>query len=211
MFEINFFRDSFWHKSDSVSDGMVSKLNHVPRAPALNSVSPEYAFLRKPESARAFARENYLWLRPCFMELDVSLSMISSGSTSSDSMTSTFSFTTAPSSAPADRCETPPRQESLMPLQKSFAQHKDEGSQGLDTSQVTTKNLTPNCPDLTLTIDDATDAMPFKSQRRESAVDLDICEDGNAFLSSSEVLGSFPSGLPGCSGPARDPDLLCIV
>ncbi|KAI4878591.1 hypothetical protein NFI96_016709 [Prochilodus magdalenae] len=105
-------------------------------------------------------------------------SVVSSGSASPDSMTSACSFTSAPSSPPAANNEAPSRRGSILPLQNPFATPRDEDCHLQDDSQMSPEVLTPCCPELTLTVDGATETMSFKSLRRESAIELDIYESG---------------------------------
>ncbi|XP_049319421.1 uncharacterized protein LOC103041179 isoform X1 [Astyanax mexicanus] len=108
----------------------------------------------------------------------VSPSVESSGTTSPDSITSACSFTTAPSSPLVVPSETPSAiYSSTETVQSPFSTCTQEDCQVLDNELRAPENLAQICcPDLTLTVDGSTEAMPFKSLRRGSAIELDIYE-----------------------------------
>ncbi|KAL7873209.1 hypothetical protein AOLI_G00122800 [Acnodon oligacanthus] len=132
-------------------------------------------------------------------EVHVFSSVASFGSTSPDSMASACSFTSAPSSPTAVRSEASSRRGSILPLQNPFAIPRDEECEVLDDSLMPPEvltlcyadlTLTPCCPDLTLTVDGATEAISFKSLRRGSAIELDSYESGVEEILTCDVPGN---------------------
>ncbi|XP_016308208.1 uncharacterized protein LOC107662642 isoform X1 [Sinocyclocheilus anshuiensis] len=92
-----------------------------------------------------------------------------SPSTSPDSMESVGFFKSPRSSPPAVCSEAPSAQEPILLKQNSSAVPEEEESHVQDEDK-TPADMFPGCPDLTLTLDGATEALSSNSLSRESVV-----------------------------------------